>query len=101
MVMAKGLKACYGNPVIKMVKVKYGEPYRTSFGKSEDKINAKTLGDLMKKVGDKYKDREHAGTIEKYSLILLNNSNFIGIDKKDYKLKPKDEVLIMQMLSGG
>lgn len=83
-----------------MVKVKYGEPYKTSFGKSEEKIKAKTLGDLLGKIETKYKDKEYADVIERYSLILLNNTTFLSINR-EYKFKPKDEVLIMQMLSGG
>lgn len=94
-------KSMYGNIVIKMVKVKYGEPYRTSFGRSEEKIKAKTLGDLLEKIETKYQDKEYVNTIEKYSLILLNNTTFLSLNKLEYKLKPKDEVLIMQMLSGG
>ncbi len=84
-----------------MVKVKYGEPYRTSFGKSEEKIKAKTLGDLLGKIETKYKDKEYVDTIERYSMVLLNNGTFLSLNRLEYKLKPKDEVLIMQMLSGG
>lgn len=84
-----------------MVKVKYGEPYRTSFGKSEEKIKAKTLGDLLGKIETKYKDKEYVDTIERYSIVLLNNGTFLSLNRLEYKLKPKDEVLIMQMLSGG
>ncbi len=84
-----------------MVKVKYGEPYRTSFGKSEDKMKVDTLGKLLGKIEKKYKGKEYADMIQKYSIILLNNGTFLSINDLEYKLKPKDEVLIMQMLSGG
>ncbi len=87
--------------IVKMVKVKYGEPYKTSFGKSDEKIKAGTLGELLTKVENKYKDKEYADVIERYSIILLNNSTFLAINRPEYKLNPKDEVLIMQMLSGG
>lgn len=84
-----------------MVKVKYGEPYRTSFGKTEEKIKADTLGSLLEKIEKKYEDKENADTICKYSLVLLNDKEFLNLKDLTHKLKPKDEILIMQMLSGG
>ncbi|MBM3200525.1 MoaD/ThiS family protein [Candidatus Woesearchaeota archaeon] len=84
-----------------MVKVKYGEPYKTSFGTTGDKIKAGTLGELITKVESKYQGKPYVETIQKYSIVLLNNKDFLSLNQLEHKLKPKDEVLIMQMLSGG
>lgn len=84
-----------------MVKVRYGEPYRTSFGISEEKIKAKTLGTLLEKIGKQYEGKGYADTVQKYSIIVLNNKEFLSVNYLEKKLVSKDEVLVMQMLSGG
>lgn len=85
-----------------MVKVKYGEPYRTSFGLSEEKIKAKTLGDLIGQVEKKYEGKTFANTLGQYALVFFNNKELLDIKNNlEYKLKPKDEVTLMMMLGGG
>jgi len=79
-----------------MVKVEYGEPYRTSFGKDKERIKANTLGSLIKGIENKYKKKEHADTIRHYSMILLNKELFLSKHNLEYKLKSKDEILIIQ-----
>ena len=58
-----------------MVKVKYGEPYKTSFGKAEEKIKAGTLGRLLEKIEKKYQKKEYVNSIRQYSMFFLNNKN--------------------------
>lgn len=83
-----------------MVKVKYGEPYKTSFGKTEEKIKADTLGSLLEKITQKYKGKQYSDVV-KYSMIFLNNEKFLNKNDLEYRLKPKDEILIKMMMSGG
>jgi len=83
-----------------MVKVKYGEPYRTSFGKAKEKIKADTLGILLDQIEKKYQEKEHVNSIRKYSFLFLNNES-LNRDDLEYKLKPKDEISIILMVSGG
>ena len=82
-----------------MVKVEYGEPYRTSFGKEEEKIKADTLGNLINNIEEKYKGKDHVDTIMHHSMILLNNELFLSKNNLEYKLRPKDEILIIQFMT--
>lgn len=85
-----------------MVKIKYGEPYKTSFGKAKESIKAKTLGQLMEKIAKKYEGKEYANTVKDSSMIRLNNKDFLNREEDlEYKLIPKDEILIMMIISGG
>lgn len=91
-----------------MVIAKYGEPYRHSFGKSEEKFRAKTLEGLVKKIEKKYEGKEYVNTIRDYSLIRYNNEFVRRIKKDDkyfyspdVKLKKDDEVLFMMLMGGG
>lgn len=84
-----------------MVKVKYGEPYRTSFGLSEEKIKAKTLGSLLGKIEKKYEGKDYADTVQKYAMIMLNYKSILNKDNLEQKLKSDDEILVMQMIGGG
>ena len=91
-----------------MVKVKYGEPYRTSFRESEDKFKAGTLEGVVEKIEEKYKGKDFVETIRIYSMILYNN-RFISKIEKDgnyvydlsMKLKKDDELLFMMLVGGG
>lgn len=79
-----------------MVKVKYGEPYKTSFGREKERIKAGTLGELITNIEDKYRGKEYVDTILQYSMILLNNELFLSKNRLEYKLKSRDEILIIQ-----
>lgn len=84
-----------------MVKVKYGEPYRTSFGLSEEVIKARTLGSLLEKIEKKYEGKDYADTVQKYAMIMLNYKSILNKDNLEQKLKSDDEILVMQMIGGG
>lgn len=83
-----------------MVKVIYQEPYRTSFGKEEERVQAETLGVLIEKIEKKYDGKDHANTLLRYSTILLNNELWLSNNRLEFRLKPKDEILIMRLLNG-
>ena len=84
-----------------MVAVRYGEPYRSSFGKLEERIKAGTIGELLDKVEAKYQGKEYAGVVSKYSMVFWNNQKLLNVNDRDYGLKPKDTVTLMQIIGGG
>lgn len=92
-----------------MVKVKYGAPYKKSFGKAEEEIKAKTIEGVVATIEKKYKKKEFVETIRLYSIVVYNNDKFIPKTEKDGKyvydsnieLKEDDELLFMMLVGGG
>lgn len=92
-----------------MVIVKYGEPYKKSFGKTEEKFKAKTIEELVTKIEEKYKGKEFVDTIRPYALLVYNKDTFVPKKEKDdkyvydfdVKLKKNDEIMLMMLMGGG
>lgn len=80
-----------------MVKVRYEEPFKTSIGKLEERIKAETLGELITRLEEKYKENEHVSNMTRYAMIFLNNETLLSKNNLEFKLKPKDEILILQI----
>ncbi|MBU4502083.1 MAG: hypothetical protein KKA79_05800 [Nanoarchaeota archaeon] len=87
-----------------MVKVKYGNIYRSSFGKKEERIAAKDLSELLDKIEDRYKGKPLADKVKKYAMIMMNNKIYLNNYLKEdieQKLTAKDEILITEIIGGG
>jgi len=85
-----------------MVKVKYIGIYKQIFNKKEERIKAKTLGELIDKIQIKHKDKPLAKTIKYSSMIHYNNKRLLSAHNDlEFKLKPKDEILFNMYIAGG
>lgn len=91
-----------------MVTVKYEGPYSHSFGKSEDKFEAKTLEDVVKKIEEMYEGKGYVDMIRSYSTIFHNDQLVCKVKKDnkyvydmDTKLRDEDILTFTLLLAGG
>lgn len=84
-----------------MVNIVYHRPYRASFGVKEEKIDGKTLKDVIKNIEQKYKGKEYVDTV-KYSMVFYNSKKTLSSKNNlDFKLSSKDELIFTMVMGGG
>lgn len=82
-----------------MVKVEFFGLYRLEYGMSDCEIEAATINELLAILEKDYK--KYTAKELKNSIIIVNDVNFLKLNKYKTKLADGDTVLIMSPASGG
>lgn len=83
------------------IRVKYFATLRKAAGVDGDKIEARTVGDLIKKLRQLYRDNSAFVRQLKYANAILNGNNVTFLQGSRTPLKDGDELLFFPPLGGG
>lgn len=91
-----------------MVKVSFFSSFRDAVGKKEVIVQAKTMGELIKKLIVRYEklsslllEKKEPLKLKTYNLILVNGRGIWLLDGLKTKLKKSDEGSIFPPVGGG
>ncbi len=82
-----------------MVKVEFFGLYRLEFGTACCEMNVASIGELLEALEKQY--NKYSAKYLRNSIIIVNEVNFMKLNKFRTKLKDGDTVLIMSPASGG
>ncbi len=82
-----------------MVKIIYGEPYKSDLGIEKEELDVLNLKELFEILDFKYAD--YGSLFKKSIVIITNKRKIVSSDNLDYKLEKEDEILLKMHLSGG
>ena len=82
-----------------MVRVKFTASLRRDLGREEDSVEAMTIADLLVKLEQRY--GENFKKYRSYCHIFVNGLSAAVINGPATKLSDGDEVLFLQLVTGG